>query len=178
MLPNVLSSSSDNYKEDRIFYLLVEKVLFDWKIHLIVSRNKNLLVEKLINHFCKEMKEDKISIYSIARHFGVKTKILVGSNNENYSSIFSLIGRGSSIVSIISKEFNEIVQIFEIIEDKIKETYINLMYLVDVENIKIDENSIHYYVKEKNLARAIVKGGINVKLTSMLIHKKVFVKVI
>ena len=176
VIPKPYHISSDIYREGKIFYLIVERIMEEGKISFVVSRRKNIIVEKLFSLYCKEIQEGKISIVSIARNPGERTKVLIQSTKENSFGILSLIGKNSYIINAISNELNEVIQVFEFIPDKIKETYIKLMYPIDVEDIEINEDSVEYFIKERDLPKAIGKNGSNIRLISMLINKKVTVK--
>lgn len=176
-LPKNMSYENDFYEQGKNFYLIVEKIDWQSKVSLIVSRNKNILVEKLLCMFCKEVRDDLLNIVSIARIPGKITKILVQPKEKNSFGFLSLIGKNSHIINTISKELKEKIQIFELIPDNIKESYMKLLYPIDIQSIDINDDKVDFYVKEEDFAKTIGKKGSNVYLISKLINKKVTIKI-
>ena len=140
----------------------------------IVSRATPKLVEKLFEIEVPEIKEGLISIESIAREPGVRTKISVKSNDPDIEAVGSCIGdKGSRIKPIIDELGGEKIDVIQYYDDPIK--YIKAALapatVTKVKVVSSDDkflNECAIGVPSDQLSLAIGIKGQNVKLASKL----------
>lgn len=146
---------------------------------VLLSRIHYGYVKRLLELEIPEINEGIILVYSVAREPGVRTKVAVGSLNENVDAVGSCIGEKGMRINRIIEELNG--EKLDIIPyDKDIATFIasSLSPASNVHVFILDEKNKEALavVDEENLSLAIGKKGLNVKLASRLTHYKIDVK--
>ncbi|WOX79310.1 hypothetical protein [Candidatus Shikimatogenerans bostrichidophilus] len=168
------------FKINNKYYYLVDKILTtkNKKKIIILKRNNSLFVKKLLNKEILEVKENIVKIKKIVRISGIKTIIIVNSNNKYINSVGCCIGINNIRLKNIKKELNnEIIEIYKYNKN-------NLKYIKEIfknKNIKkIDiikkKKLIILYLKKKYIGKIIGKQGYNIRLYSLLLNNKIIVK--
>ncbi|MCR4661370.1 MAG: transcription termination factor NusA [Clostridia bacterium] len=134
-----------------------------------VTRANSLFVRKLLEREVPELKANLIGIRNIARTAGVRTKVVVFSNDYNVDPVYSCLGRGSERINNVSRELNdERIDIIRYSTDP-KEFIANcLSPAKTIKDVSIDnDNKIaRVLVGDDSYATAVGKGGSNARLAS------------
>ncbi len=155
---------------DRIRALLKEIDLEARGPQLILTRLSPQFLIELFKLEVPEAGEGLIEILGAARDPGSRAKIAVRSNDRNIDPVGACVGiRGSRVQSVSNEIAGERVDIIVWSEDS-TEFVIKALAPAEVESILVDQDlkSMDVVVTEENLARAIGKGGQNVRLATEL----------
>lgn len=140
----------------------------------IVSRSTAKLVEKLFETEVPEIKQGLISIESIAREAGIRTKISVKSNDPDIEAVGSCIGdKGARIKPIIEELGGEKIDVIQYYDDPIKyiKSALAPAIVTKIKVVSSDDkflNECAVGVPSDQLSLAIGIKGQNVKLASKL----------
>jgi len=159
----------------RVFILKVEESTKGPVIFL--SRAYPKFISKLFELEVPEILAGSVSINSIAREPGSRTKIAVSSNQDGVDPIGSLVGqRGTRISAVINELGGEKIDAIEYSENT--ERYIaNSLSPARVLEVKIlPKNKALVTVQEDQLSLAIGKDGQNVRLAAKLTGWKIDVR--
>ncbi len=137
---------------------------------ILVSRSDVEFIKGLFAQEVPEIESGTITISSISREPGSRTKIAVTSNDENLDAVGSVVGqRGTRVQSVLSEIPNEKIDI--ILYDDDDETMItNALSPASIDKIKFDKKKklAKVWVPDDQLSLAIGKNGQNVRLASKL----------
>jgi transcription termination/antitermination protein NusA len=159
----------------KVFILKVEETSKGPIIFL--SRSYPKLVSKLFELEVPEVSAGTVSIESIAREAGSRSKIAVYSETEGVDPIGAMVGqRGTRVQAVISELGGEKIDIIEYSKDP--EKYIaNSLSPAKVMEVKIEpKNKALVVVPEDQLSLAIGKDGQNVRLAAKLTGWKIDVR--
>ena len=137
---------------------------------VIVSRADAGMVLRLFELEVPEIQEGLVEIKAIAREPGVRTKIAVASNDPHVDPVGACVGaRGARVQAVVNELHGERIDIIEWTDDPAA-MVVNALAPAEIERVIIDEdkNTIEVVVREENLAVAIGKNGVNVRLASEL----------
>lgn len=137
---------------------------------LILSRTAPEFIVKLFELEVPEIQEGLIEIKAAARDPGIRAKIAVKSNDARIDPQGSCIGvRGSRVTAVTNELNGERVDIVLWSSDP-AQFVINALAPAAVLSIVVDEDkhSMDVVVDEHELANAIGRGGLNVRLASEL----------
>lgn len=146
---------------------------------ILLSRKHYGFVKRLFESEIPELANGDITLYSVAREAGLRSKVAVFSDNERIDPIGACIGEKGSRIGSILKELNgEKVDLILYSDDPVtfianalspaKNVIVNITDPVKKEALAI--------VDDENLSLAIGKKGSNVKLATKLTHYKIDVK--
>lgn len=144
---------------------------------VLLSRAYPKLVSRLFELEVPEIASGIVTIKSIAREPGYRTKIAVASTEERIDPIGSCVGqRGTRIMAVINELGGEKIDVILWQEDPIK--YIaNALSPAKISEVVIeDKNTASVLVPEDQLSLAIGKEGRNVRLASNLTGWKIDIK--
>lgn len=142
---------------------------------ILLSRKHYNFVKRLFEREIPELTEGTVMIHGIAREAGVRSKVAVFSNVLNIDPIGACIGtNGSRIGNIIRELGGEKIDL--VLYDKEIETFV-ANALSPAKDLKIivpedDKEGIAIIADDDNLSLAIGKGGINIKLASRLVKRR------
>jgi len=137
---------------------------------LFISRTAPEFMIELFKLEVPEVGQGLVSIMACARDPGDRAKIAVMAHDNRTDPIGACIGMRGSRVQAVSNELNgERVDIV-LWSDNPAQLVINAMAPAEVQSIIVDEDkhSMDIAVSEDNLAKAIGRGGQNVRLASRL----------
>ena len=142
---------------------------------IILSRRRPELIEKLFMLEIPEIAEKTVTIKSIAREAGVRTKIAVSSSDKRIDCVGACVGmRGARVKNVVRELNGEKIDIIR--WDANVETFIKEALSPSVP-VKIELDNEHkvalVVVKDDEYSLAIGKGGQNARLTSKLIGWKI-----
>ena len=144
---------------------------------VFLSRAYPKLVSKLFELEVPEISQGTVSIKSIAREAGSRSKVAVESEEEGVDPIGSAVGqRGTRVMAVINELGGEKIDIIEYSEDP--EKFIaNALSPAKVFEVKImPKNKALCIVPGDQLSLAIGKDGQNVRLAAKLTGWKIDVK--
>jgi N utilization substance protein A len=163
---------------DRIKVYVVSVELTTRGPEVVVSRSHPDIIRKLFGLEIPEISAGTVTIHSVAREAGARSKVAVSSNQENVDPIGSCIGqRGTRIQTIITELGGEKVDVIH--HDEEPAMYItNALSPAKVIEIELDEdeNVADVLVDEDQLSLAIGRGGQNVRLASRLTGWKINIR--
>lgn len=177
VLPKSEQNSKDKYAPGQRMYLYVRKVEIDPEFgpRVILSRKDKELVVKLFEMNTPELEEGTVEIVSIARMAGVKTKIIVASDEEDVDPAGCLIGpKGMRVRGIVDELFGEKIDILNYTTDQ-KEMVRRALIPGTVEDIEIDEENtiIRATVKDEEKAKVLGRGGTNINIAGDLLGYRI-----
>jgi N utilization substance protein A len=166
--------------EDKIKVLLhsIEQDKAGGHLRVIVSRADRLFVQRLFEKEVPEIFEKIVTIKSIGRIPGERSKVVVASERSNVDPVGACVGvRGVRIQAIVRELGNERVDIIEWSSDP-REFITNALTPATPSLVKADPNAREALavVPDKDLAIAIGREGSNVKLASYVTGYKIDVK--
>lgn len=177
ILPKSEQNSKDRYNPGQRMYLYVRKVEIDPTTgpRVVLSRKDKELVVKLFEMNTPELDEGIVEIVSIARMPGVKTKIIVASDDEDVDPAWCLIGpKGMRVRTIVDELFGEKIDILNYTTNK-EEMVGRALVPGVVESIRIDDNTttIHAVVKNSEKAKVLGRGGTNINIAGDLLGYRI-----
>jgi N utilization substance protein A len=137
---------------------------------IILSRTSNLFMQRLFELEVPEIHDGLITIKRIARIPGERAKVAVESYDDRIDPVGACVGmKGARIHGIVRELCNENI-------DVINYTSNTSLFIqralspAKVSSIKIreEERKAEVYLRPEEVSLAIGKGGLNIKLASML----------
>lgn len=137
---------------------------------IILSRVSPVFLERLFELEVPEINEGLITIKKIARMPGERAKVAVESYDDRIDPVGACVGvKGSRIHGIVRELRNENIDVINytnntalFIQRSLSPARISSIRLYD------DEKKAEIYMKPEEVSLAIGKGGLNIKLASML----------
>jgi len=144
---------------------------------VFLSRAYPKIISKLFELEVPEISSDSVSIKSIAREAGSRSKIAVVSELEGVDPIGSMVGqRGTRVTAVINELGGEKIDIIEW-QDNPEQYISNSLSPAKVSEVKImPKNKALVIVPEDQLSLAIGKEGQNVRLAAKLTGWKIDVR--
>ena len=155
---------------ERVRALLLELRPDNRGPQLMLTRTSPRMLEELFKIEVPEISEDIIHIRGAARDPGSRAKIAVSTNDGRIDPVGACVGmRGSRVQAVSGELAGERIDIVPW-NDNPAQLTVNAMAPAKVAFIQIDEemHSMNIAVAEDELAKAIGKGGQNVRLASDL----------
>lgn len=180
VLPKSEQNPKDKYIPGQRMHLYVRKVEIDPVNgpRVVLSRKDKELVVKLFEVNTPELEDGTVEIVSIARMPGVKTKIIVASDDSDVDPAGCLIGpKGMRVRNIVDELFGEKIDILNYTTDQ-KEMVRRALVPGTVEDIEIDEenNIIYATVKDDEKAKVLGRGGTNINIAGDLLGYRISLK--
>ena len=127
---------------------------------IILSRTSPVFLERLLEAEVPEIADGLITVKRIARMPGERAKIAVESYDERIDPVGACVGvKGSRVHGIVRELNNENIDVINYTSSPAKISSIN----IDEENHKAE-----VYLQPEEVSLAIGRGGLNIKLASML----------
>ncbi len=171
LLPKSEQSPNDFYRKGdtvRAVVLRVDNINNNPKI--ILSRTSPLFLQRLFEQEVPEINDGLITLKRIARIPGERAKIAVESYDDRIDPVGACVGvKGSRIHGIVRELRNENIDVINYtsnIELFIKRALspANVSSLI----LNEEERKVEVYLQPDQVSLAIGKGGMNIKLASML----------
>ena len=146
---------------------------------VMISRTHKGLVKRLFEQEVPEIYDGVVTIHSISREAGIRTKMAVSSIDENIDPIGACIGqRGARVNNIVEVLGGEKIDIVKYSEDPAQFVAAALApaNVLDVEIIDADAKSCQATVPDHQLSLAIGNKGLNAKLAAKLTGWKIDIK--
>lgn len=177
ILPKSEQNSKDRYTPGQRMQLYVRKVEIDETTgpRVVLSRKDKELVVKLFENNTPELEEGVVEIVSIARMPGIKTKIIVASDDADIDPAGCLIGpKGMRVRTIVDELFGEKIDILNYTTNK-EEMVRRALVPGVVEKIEIndDNNIITATVRDSEKAKVLGRGGTNINIAGELLGYRI-----
>lgn len=146
---------------------------------VMISRTHKGLVKRLFEQEVPEIYDGVVTIHSISREAGIRTKMAVSSSDENVDPIGACIGqRGARVNNIVEVLGGEKIDIVKYSEDPAEFVAAALApaNVLSVEIIDADAKSCQATVPDHQLSLAIGNKGLNAKLAAKLTGWKIDIK--
>jgi len=170
VLPRNEQMSSDFYRKGDYVKAVVISVENEHKPKVILSRKSEKLLEHLLEFEIPEIMDGLITIKGIVRIAGEKSKVMVECYDDRVDPIGICVGSKGSRLFTIKKELNG--ENIDIINYTQNNSLLIQRALSPAKSslVKIDEDSMKALVtmKSDQIALAIGKGGVNIKLARLL----------
>lgn len=171
LLPKAEQIPSDVYHKGETIRAVIERVDNENNNpKIILSRTSPAFLQRLLEAEVPEINDGLISIKRIARMPGERAKIAVESYDERIDPVGACVGvRGSRVHGIVRELCNENIDVINYTANT-KLFIQRALSPAKVSNINVDEENLkaEVFLKPEEVSLAIGRGGLNIKLASML----------
>lgn len=137
---------------------------------IILSRTAPEFLERLMEQECPEINDGLITIRKVARIPGERAKVAVESYDERIDPVGACVGiKGSRVHGIVRELHNENIDVIPYTSN-IQLFIQRALSPAKISSIQLDEENkkAEVYLNPDQVSLAIGKGGMNIKLASML----------
>lgn len=165
ILPKKNQIRGESFRKGETIKGVIESVeSVNGRVRIVMTRTSNVFLERILEREIPEILDEIISIRAISRIPGIKSKVIIESNDERVDPVAICVGRGGSRISGITSELNgETIDIISWTENR------ELLITRSLKPAKIIDIKIsgdRATVEVEDIARAIGKAGSNIKLAS------------
>lgn len=171
LLPKVDQIPGDYFRKGETVRALVDHV--DNRNNnpkIILSRTAPLFLQRLMETEVPEVSDGLITIKAVARIPGERAKIAVESYDDRVDAVGACVGvKGSRIHGVVHELRNESIDVINYTSN-IQLFIQRALSPAHVSSLRIneEEHKAEVYLKPDEVSLAIGKGGLNIKLASML----------
>lgn len=171
ILPKAEQIPGDVYRKGETIRAVIERVTNDNNNpKIILSRTSSTFLQRLLEAEVLEINDGVIAIRRIARMPGERAKIAVESFDDRIDPVGACVGvKGSRVHGIVRELCNENIDVINYTGNT-KLFIQRALAPAKVSTIKVDEENhkAEVYLKPEEVSLAIGRGGMNIKLASML----------
>lgn len=171
ILPKSEQIPHDVYRKGETVRAVVKEVNNDNNNpKIILSRTSNMFLERLLEAEVPEIADGLIMIRRIARMPGERAKIAVESYDDRIDPVGACVGvKGSRVHGIVRELCNENIDVVNYTAN-IKLFIQRALSPAKISSINVDEENkkAEVYLRPEEVSLAIGRGGMNIKLASML----------
>ena len=171
ILPKSEQIPSDQYRKGETVRAVIARVDNENNNpKIILSRTSPMFLQRLLEAEVPEIADGLIAIRKIARMPGERAKIAVESFDERIDPVGACVGvRGSRVHGIVRELCNENIDVINYTSNT-KLFIQRALSPAQVSSINIDEENrkAEVFLKPEEVSLAIGRGGLNIKLASML----------
>ena len=180
VLPKNHQSRSEHYNQgDRIRAVIFNVDKTGKSAQVIVSRTSEMLIRKLFEMEVPEIYDGTVSIKSIAREPGERTKVAVKSKDRDIDPIGACVGmKGTRVQSIIRELHGEKIDIVQWNDDSAV-FVVNALSPANINKVLMKDQAnkvMEVIVSDDQLSLTIGKKGQNVRLASSLVGWRLDIK--
>ena len=170
-LPKQEQIPSDNYHKGETVRAIVKEVQNENNNpRIILSRTSPIFLERLLEAEVPEVNDGLITIKKVARMPGDRAKVAVESYDERIDPVGACVGvKGSRVHGIVRELCNENIDVINYSSNV--QLYIQrALSPAKVSSIILDQENhkAEVYLQPEEVSLAIGRGGMNIKLASML----------
>jgi len=170
-LPKAEQIPSDNYRKGETIRAIVKEVQNENNNpRIILSRTSPIFLERLLEAEVPEIQDGLITIRKVARMPGDRAKVAVESYDDRIDPVGACVGvKGSRVHGIVRELCNENIDVINYSSNV--QLYIQrALSPAKVTNIILDQENrkAEVYLQPEEVSLAIGRGGMNIKLASML----------
>ena len=171
VLPKMEQIPSDQYRKGETLRAVIARVDNENNnSKIILSRTSPVFLERLLEQEVPEIADGLIAIKKIARMPGERAKVAVESYDERIDPVGACVGvKGSRVHGIVHELCNENIDVINwtansklFIQRALSPARVNSI------NINEEERRAEVYLQPEEVSLAIGRGGLNIKLASML----------
>lgn len=171
ILPKAEQIPADQYRKGETIRAVIERVDNENNNpKIILSRTSPKFLQRLLEAEVPEIADGLIAIRRIARMPGERAKIAVEGFDERVDPVGACVGvRGSRVHGIVRELCNENIDVINYTANT-KLFIQRALSPAQVSDINIDEENkkAEVFLKPEEVSLAIGRGGLNIKLASML----------
>ncbi len=171
ILPKAEQIPGDVYRKGETIRAVIERVTNDNNNpKIILSRTSSTFLQRLLEAEVPEINDGVIAVRRIARMPGERAKIAVESFDDRIDPVGACVGvKGSRVHGIVRELCNENIDVINYTGNT-KLFIQRALAPAKVSTIKVDEENhkAEVYLKPEEVSLAIGRGGMNIKLASML----------
>lgn len=171
ILPKAEQIPADQYRKGETIRAVIERVDNENNNpKIILSRTSPMFLQRLLEAEVPEIAEGAIAIRRIARMPGERAKVAVESFDDRIDPVGACVGvKGSRVHGIVRELCNENIDVICYTANT-KLFIQRALSPAKVSSINIDEENkkAEVYLKPEEVSLAIGRGGMNIKLASML----------
>ena len=171
ILPKAEQIPADQYRKGETIRAVIERVDNENNNpKIILSRTSPKFLQRLLEAEVPEIADGLIAIRRIARMPGERAKIAVEGFDERIDPVGACVGvRGSRVHGIVRELCNENIDVINYTANT-KLFIQRALSPAQVSSINIDEENkkAEVFLKPEEVSLAIGRGGLNIKLASML----------
>ena len=184
MMPKSEQIPYENLKDGQRIRVLIKSVAKETKgAQVIVSRASANLVKRLFETSITEIYDGTVEVKAIAREAGERTKMAVYSRNPNVDAVGSCIGHQGARVRDVLEEitrYSNNDERIDVVEwsANLVEFIKNIMKPAEIMGVLPvgESGGLLLVVDNEKLSQAIGKRGINARLASKLLGRKIDIK--
>ena len=170
-LPKGEQIPNDNYHKGETVRAIVKEVQNENNNpRIILSRTSPIFLERLLEAEVPEINDGLITIKKVARMPGDRAKVAVESYDERIDPVGACVGvKGSRVHGIVRELCNENIDVINYSSNL--QLYITrALSPAKISSITIDQENhkAEVYLEPEEVSLAIGRGGMNIKLASML----------
>ena len=170
-LPKGEQIPSDNYHKGETIRAIVKEVQNENNNpRIILSRTSPIFLERLLEAEVPEINDGLITIKKVARMPGERAKVAVESYDERIDPVGACVGvKGSRVHGIVRELCNENIDVINYSSNT--QLFIQrALSPAKISSITIDQENhkAEVYLQPEEVSLAIGRGGMNIKLASML----------
>lgn len=171
ILPRQEQIPSDFFRKGETVRAVIHKVdNTNGNPKIYLSRTSPLFLQRMLEQEVPEINDGLITIHKIARIPGERAKIAVESYDERIDPVGACVGvKGSRVHSIVRELRGENIDVINYTPNE-KLLIIRALSPAVVNSIELngEEHTANVYLAPDQVSLAIGKGGLNIKLASML----------
>ena len=171
ILPKSEQINGDQYRKGETIRAVIARVDNENNNpKIILSRTSPMFLQRLLEAEVPEISDGLIAIRKIARMPGERAKVAVESFDDRTDPVGACVGvRGSRVHGIVRELCNENIDVISYTANT-KLFIQRALSPAQVSNIVIDEENhkAEVFLKPEEVSLAIGRGGLNIKLASML----------
>lgn len=169
VLPAIWQMPHKDYEIWEEIFVLLKKISKDsGGITLDITQSTPDYIEAILKKIVPELEEWIVEIKKIVRIAGIKTKILISSNDEKIDPIGVMVWhQGDRINTVLSLLDGEKIDYIEFIDDEI-ELLKKCLKPAKIDNVEIKDGKAFVHMDESQKALAIWKRASNVKLAAQI----------
>ena len=168
MLPKTEQIPGDMYRKGETVRAVILRV--DNNPKIILSRTAPIFLQRLLEAEVPEIADGLVAIRRIARLPGERAKIAVESFDERIDPVGACVGvKGSRVHGIVRELCNENLDVINY-SSNTKLFIQRALAPANITSVNIDEENkkAEVFLKPEEVSLAIGRGGMNIKLASML----------
>ena len=170
-LPKGEQIPSDNYRKGETIRAIVKEVQNENNNpRIILSRTSPIFLERLLEAEVPEINDGLITIKKVARMPGDRAKVAVESYDERIDPVGACVGvKGSRVHGIVRELCNENIDVINY-SSNIQLYITRALSPAKISSMTIDQENhkAGVYLEPEEVSLAIGRGGMNIKLASML----------
>ena len=170
-LPKGEQIPSDNYRKGETIRAIVKEVQNENNNpRIILSRTSPVFLERLLEAEVPEINDGLITIKKVARMPGDRAKVAVESYDERIDPVGACVGvKGSRVHGIVRELCNENIDVINY-SSNVQLFIQRALSPAKISSITLDQENhkAEVYLQPEEVSLAIGRGGMNIKLASML----------